>query len=111
VDDVRPLIASSWLSLAPIFSGGGTRLKILEAFGLRTPVVATTKGAEGLEVRHEEHLLIADTAESFADEILRLFEDAELRQKLVDNAYELVREKYDWEVIVPKFQSLIESVI
>ena len=67
VDDVRPLVASSKMSLAPIFSGGGTRLKILEAMALKTPVVATSKGAEGLDVESERHLLIADTAPDFAD--------------------------------------------
>ena len=111
VDDIRPLIASSWISLAPIFSGGGTRLKILEAFGLRTPVIATSKGAEGLEVQHEKHLLIADTAETFAQETIRLLNDDELRSELTSNAYQLVKEKYDWQVIIPKFLSLIENAV
>jgi glycosyltransferase involved in cell wall biosynthesis len=111
VDDIRPLIASSWISLAPIFSGGGTRLKILEAFGLRTPVIATSKGAEGLEVRHEKHLLIADSAESFAQETNRLLNDADLRKELVINALDLVHEKYDWEVIMPKFLSMIRKAV
>ena len=109
VDDIRPLIASSWISIAPIFSGGGTRLKILESFGLQTPVIATSKGAEGLEVQHEEHLLIADSVESFAQETIRLLNDAELRRELVSNAYQLVQEKYDWSVILPKFMSVVEK--
>jgi glycosyltransferase involved in cell wall biosynthesis len=109
VNDIRPLIASSWISIAPIFSGGGTRLKILEAFGLQTPVIATSKGAEGLEVQHEEHLLIADSAESFAKETIRLLNNADLRQELVSKAYKLVQEKYDWSVILPKFMALVEK--
>jgi glycosyltransferase involved in cell wall biosynthesis len=111
VDDIRPLIASSWISLAPILSGGGTRLKILEAFGLQTPVVATSKGAQGLEVRHEKHLLIADTVESFAEQTIRLLNDSELRYELVSNALQLVRERYDWDVIMPKFHSIIASAV
>ena len=111
VDDIRPLIASSWISIAPIFSGGGTRLKILEAFGLRTPVIATSKGAEGLEVQHGKHLLIADSAEAFAHETTRLLIDEDLRYELTENAYRLTKEKYDWQVIIPKFLSLIEAVI
>jgi glycosyltransferase involved in cell wall biosynthesis len=111
VDDIRPLIASSWISLAPIFSGGGTRLKILEAFGLRTPVVSTSKGAQGLDVKHEEHLLIADSVESFAQATIRLLNDTELRQELVTNALELVREKYDWAVIMPRFHSIVASAV
>jgi len=111
VEDIRPLIASSWISIAPIFSGGGTRLKILEAFGLQTPVIATSKGAEGLDVQHEKHLLIADTVESFAQETIRLLNDVELRHELVSNAFKLVLEKYDWSVIMPKFLSLVDSAV
>jgi len=111
VDDIRPMIASAWISIAPIFSGGGTRLKILEAFGLRTPVIATSKGAEGLEVQHERHLLIADSAQAFAHETTRLLNDEDLRYELTSNAYQLAREKYDWQVIMPKFLSLIEAAV
>jgi len=111
VDDIRPMISSAWISIAPIFSGGGTRLKILEAFGLRTPVIATSKGAEGLEVQHEKHLLIADSAQAFAHEATRLLNDEDLRYELTENAYRLTKEKYDWQVILPKFLSLIEAAI
>jgi glycosyltransferase involved in cell wall biosynthesis len=110
VDDVRPLIASSWISLVPIFTGGGTRLKILEAFALQTPVVATSKGAEGLDVATDVHLLIADTPEEYAEQTLRLLQDERLRERLVINAYKLVEEKYDWAVIMPKFMRLIQQV-
>jgi glycosyltransferase involved in cell wall biosynthesis len=110
VDDVRPLIASSWASLAPIRLGGGTRLKILEAMALRTPVVATSKGAEGLDVRHGEHLLIADTPEAFAEAVICLLKDPGLRKRLADNAHQLVREKYDWAVVMPRFLDLVERV-
>ena len=58
VNDLHSRIASSWICLAPIRFGGGTRLKILESMALYTPVVATSKGAEGLNVKDGEHLLI-----------------------------------------------------
>jgi glycosyltransferase involved in cell wall biosynthesis len=110
VDDVRPLVAAASISLVPIRVGGGTRLKILEAMALHTPVVATTKGAEGLDVQHGDHLLIADTPESFAQAVLRLLGDPALRQKLADNGYQLVRERYDWAAVMPTFLNLIERV-
>jgi glycosyltransferase involved in cell wall biosynthesis len=111
VDDIRPLIASSWVSLVPIFTGGGTRLKILEAFALKTPVIATSKGAEGLEVVHDEHLLTANSPEEYTQQTLRLLQDEQLREKLVSNAYKLVEEKYDWAVIMPKFINLVDQVV
>jgi glycosyltransferase involved in cell wall biosynthesis len=110
VDDVKPLIASSWVSLAPLRIGGGTRLKILEAMALGTPVVATSKGAEGLDVTPGEHLLIADTPEDFSTATIRLLTEPGLRQRLAANAYRLVSEKYDWDAVMPQFLSLVDRV-
>ncbi len=64
--DVRQAVAASWVAVAPIVSGGGTRLKILEAMALGTPVVSTSKGAEGLEITHGQDILIADDPKSIA---------------------------------------------
>ncbi|MFV2044123.1 MAG: glycosyltransferase [Anaerolineales bacterium] len=108
VDDIRPLVASSSVSIAPIRLGGGTRLKILEAMALRSPVVATSIGAEGLDAEHDEHLLIADTPEAYAEAVIRVLGDARLRRRLSSNAHQLVRENYDWPVILPRFLSLLE---
>jgi glycosyltransferase involved in cell wall biosynthesis len=110
VSDIRPLIASSWVSIAPIKKGGGTRLKILEAMALGTPVVSTPKGAEGLNGHQDEHLFIADTPGAFANKVIELLEDSNLRQRISDNAYQFVREKYDWAVVMPRFLNLVERV-
>ena len=107
--DVRPLVASAWLSLAPLRVGGGTRLKILESFALRTPVVATSKGAEGLAAHSGQHLLIADDPVDFAAQVVSLLKDSHLRQSLAEQAFQLVEEQYDWAVILPRFLALVES--
>jgi glycosyltransferase involved in cell wall biosynthesis len=109
VDDVRPYIASAAISLAPIWHGGGTRLKILEAMALRTPVVATSKGAEGLAVTPEEHLLIADTPADFSAAVVRLLQDKSLRERLAENAFQLVSQKYDWAAMMPQFLNLVQN--
>jgi polysaccharide biosynthesis protein PslH len=109
VDDVRPYIASSTISLAPILEGGGTRLKILEAMALHTPVVSTSKGAEGLAVEPGYHLLIADTPAEFATAVLSLLRDPAAARRLAANAYELVSTHYNWKVIVPHFLELVEK--
>jgi sugar transferase (PEP-CTERM/EpsH1 system associated) len=111
VDDVRPLVASSWISVAPLRIGGGTRVKILEAMALGTPVVATSKGAEGLEVRHGVHLLIADTPHAFAEQILRLLVDPGLRRDLSCHARELVASRYNWKAIGRRFEELLASLV
>ena len=110
VDDVRPLIAQSWISIVPLHVGGGTRLKILEAMALKTPVIATSKGAEGLDAEHNKHLFIVDSPEDFADSIVKLHHNTQLRQDLVSNAYKLIQEKYDWTATIPKYLNLIEQV-
>jgi glycosyltransferase involved in cell wall biosynthesis len=69
VDDIRPYFAESGICIVPILSGGSTRLKIVEAMAFGTPVVSTSTGAEGLEVKHEENILLADTPAGFAREI------------------------------------------
>ncbi len=110
VDDIKSLIASCTVSVAPLLSGGGTRLKILEAMALGTPVVATSKGAEGLEARAGEHLLVADEAGKFAEAAVSLLNEAGLRQKLTENAQKLVRARYDWGGIMPSFLHLLAGI-
>lgn len=110
VEDIRPLVAASWLSLAPLRHGGGTRLKILESMALGTPVVATRKGAEGLDVVHGEHLLVADEPEELARLVLRLLADGELRAHLAENGRRLVAERYDSRIVGPRFEALVADV-
>jgi polysaccharide biosynthesis protein PslH len=110
VEDIRPFIAHSAVSIAPIRVGGGTRLKILEAMALRTPVVSTAKGAEGLNVTDDRDILIADSPDEYANAVCRLLREPALRNKLIENAYQLVAEKYNWIVVLPQFLDLIERI-
>jgi len=110
VDDVRPLVAGAGAAVVPIRQGGGTRLKILEAMALGTPVISTTKGAEGLAAIDGKHLLLGDTPEAFAAAVLKLHAEPALRQSLANNARQLISELYDWEVVLPRFMGLVEGV-
>jgi hypothetical protein len=94
VPEIVPELAKADVVAVPLRFGSGTRLKILEAFAHRIPVVSTTVGAEGLDVRDGEHLLLADTTESFAAACARLLEDRELRAHLIDNASRLLSARY-----------------
>jgi glycosyltransferase involved in cell wall biosynthesis len=108
VDDLRPLIARSWQSVCPLRIGAGTRVKIIESMALGTPVVSTSKGAEGLEVTHGENILIADTPDEFARAVIELLQDPGLREKLSTGGRRLVMEKYSSDVMAHKFNSLLE---
>jgi len=103
VDDVKSLIASSTIALAPLWSGGGTRLKILEAMAIGTQVIATSKGAEGLEAVAGAHLFVEDEPARFAGEAVRLLRDSDLRTRVSQSARQLVREKYEWQGVMPAF--------
>jgi glycosyltransferase involved in cell wall biosynthesis len=110
VEDVRLPVAGSAVCVVPLRQGGGTRLKILEAMALGTPVVATSKGAEGLDVVDGEHLLVADDPAAFSEATLRLLRDAALRARLAHNARALVEAKYDWAHIGAQFVELVEGL-
>lgn len=96
VDDVRPYYHESIASIVPLKVGGGSRLKILESMAAGVPVVSTTLGAEGLNVTHNENILIADTDQAMIAEVFRLIEDDKTRSQLVTAGRELVFNQYDW---------------
>jgi glycosyltransferase involved in cell wall biosynthesis len=111
LDDIQSAVAESWACIVPLRTGSGTRIKILEAMALKTPVVSTSKGAEGLEVTHEENILIADTPDDFARAVVRLFGDETLRAKLSANGWRLVKERYSWEVCARQLEQLLNQIV
>ena len=105
--DVRPAVAQSQVCVTPLLTGGGTRFKVLEAMALGTPVVSTSKGAEGLEAIPGEDILIADEPADFAAAVLRLLGDESLRAKLAANGLKLVQERYEWDRIGEKLECFL----
>lgn len=99
VPDVRPYLAEATVLAAPLFQGGGTRLKILEAFAAGLPVVSTAKGAEGLDARDGTHLLLAETAAAFAEGVLAIWRRPALAAALRARARALVEERFSWEAV------------
>jgi glycosyltransferase involved in cell wall biosynthesis len=99
VPDVRPYYREAAVAAVPVRAGGGTRLKILEAMALGTPVVSTTVGSEGIEARHGETIMTADTPGVFAGHIAAVVGDPALWTRLSGNARRLVEDRYDWQRI------------
>ncbi|MEN6520995.1 MAG: glycosyltransferase family 4 protein [Armatimonadota bacterium] len=110
LDDIRPLVAGSAVLVVPLRIGGGTRLKILEAMALGTPVVATTLGAAGIGVRHGETALIADDPDEFADCVIQLMKDSELRAELTKNAREHVAARFGWDRSAEAMEYALKSI-
>lgn len=96
VPDVRPFYRQAWLQIVPIRIGGGTRLKIVESLGMKTTVVSTTIGAQGLGLRHGHDILLADTAKEFANQVAIALGDPALRSKLEEQGIESVRTRLSW---------------
>ena len=99
VPDIAAELAAADVIVVPVRFGSGTRVKILEAFAHRIPVVSTTLGSEGLDVEDGKHLLIADDPEGIATACAAALDDAALRGRLVAAAHDLYWSKYRWEVI------------
>ncbi len=98
VDDIKPWFARGQVFVIPLKIGGGIRGKALEAMAMRRPIVTTSLGCEGINLKHDESALFADTPQDFADAVARLFTDDDLRKRLTDKAYQNVIEGYSWEV-------------
>ncbi len=107
VEDVRPYLWGSAVSIVPLRIGGGTRLKIYESMAAGTAVVSTTVGAEGLDVRHPETIRLADSPEEFAAQCLELLENSEERARQARSARELVAEQFSWEAVAQSFEKIL----
>jgi glycosyltransferase involved in cell wall biosynthesis len=111
VADIVTELRRADLVVVPVRFGSGTRVKILEAFAHRVPVVSTTLGAEGLGVVDGQHLLLADSAEGLAMACARLLTEPDLRQRLVDAAYEHYLDAFDREVVEKRIAALARAVV
>jgi glycosyltransferase involved in cell wall biosynthesis len=111
VPDVLPFFRGADVLAVSLRYGAGTRIKILEAMAAGLPVVTTSKGCEGIDVRHGEHVLIADSPESFASSVRKVIEDKGVRGRLVYNARALVEKRYSWERIVEEMEKVYSGIL
>ena len=107
VPDVRPYWEQADLLAVPLETGGGTRIKILEAFAAGVPVVSSPIGCEGIDARHQEHLLIA-SRDTFADVVVQSLEDSMGAAARAASARSLARRQYDWGMIGARAAETLE---
>lgn len=107
--DIRPCFQRATVYVVPLQSGGGTRLKILEAMSMRRAVVSTTVGAEGVDYEHGRHLLLADAPEEFAACVIDLLQNVEKRRELTENAAGFVREFYEWDSLAKSAAAVLQQ--
>lgn len=111
VDDVRPYYAKAKVVVAPYRFGAGTKLKVLEALACGTPIVSTPLGCRGIDVVHNEHLLVADNETDFSNFIIELLHNPQKAKALAEAGRMVVKEKYVWRVIVGKLESKLYNLI
>jgi glycosyltransferase involved in cell wall biosynthesis len=111
VDNIKDEAQRYCVTIAPFRIGGGMRLKILESFAMRIPVVSTSIGYEGIEATPGVHLLAGDDPGQFATSVLALLDDPDLRRRITEKAYALAWNRYRWESVAEQFEHCYEDVI
>lgn len=111
VEDLQPWLANAAVVVVPLRIGAGTRLKVVEGLAMGKSMVSTTLGAEGVPVIDGEHLLIADTAEAFADRVADLLSDPGLGAQMGAAGRRLMEREYSWKRSVGHLESFYRVVL
>jgi polysaccharide biosynthesis protein PslH len=106
IPDIRDAFTGAHVLVAPVFSGKGTRYKILEAMAAGTPIVATEIAVEGLGVKHGVEVLIGNSAEELAKLTAEVLQNPSLQKKLAENGKRYVQSQYDWSYIAQKLDKI-----
>jgi len=109
--EIKTAYYESDLLLAPLFSGGGTRYKILEAMACGTPVITTPMGVQGLNAKDYQEILIAKTKEEMLSHIDRMFNDKNLKENLTKNARTLIEKEYNWQKIASALEAAYFDIV
>lgn len=109
VPDVAPWYGQADAAIIPVRAGGGTRIKVLEAFSYECPVVSTSIGIEGIAACADEHLLIGNTPEELAKQCLRLMTDPALADRLASSAAGLFRRSYTVQAVAKNLEVCLKE--
>ncbi len=111
VDEVEPYLDRASAVVVPLRLGGGTRLKIVEAMAKAKAIVSTKIGAEGIDVVHGEHALLADEPQDFAEQVERVLSDSALRTRLGNAARDLAVGRYSWPALVNSLEGFYDQLL
>ncbi len=110
IPDIREAFATSHVLAAPVWSGKGTRYKVLEALAAGTPVVATSTAVEGLSIKSGTEAIVVDDSEKFADALIKLLQSTAQRDKLREAGRTFVKQQFDWNLIAGKLDSIYRRI-
>ena len=109
VDDIMPYFDQATVFVGPFRIARGVQNKVLQAFACGLPVIATSMGAEGIRCADNESILLAHTPEEFLEQLIKLTEDNELRQKISNNALDNIHKFYAWDSVLKPFNQVLEQ--
>jgi glycosyltransferase involved in cell wall biosynthesis len=109
--DVRPYLWRCGMMVVPLRSGGGSRLKILEALATECPVVSTRIGAEGLRLESDKHLIITDSDRDFASRTISAMSSPEEMAAMTAQGRRRVVEEYHWDVLADRLEAVWENTV
>lgn len=110
IPDIRDAFNGAHILVAPVFSGKGTRYKILEAMASETPIVASEIAVEGLGVEDGVHVLTSNTAAGIASSVVKLLKNSGLRERLAKHGRKFVHDHYDWKHISEKLDMIYQEL-
>lgn len=111
VDDLFRFASGKGAMINPMVEGSGLKNKVLEALALNLPVVSTRMGIEAINGDEDRHFLVADSPAEFADCVVRILEDAPLRESIVVAGRELVQSQYTWPVVGRRFDEVVQQLL
>lgn len=111
VDDIRPYFINSSVYVSPLRYGTGVKNKILEAWAMQMPIVATSSSCKGLDAVNGENILIDDRPNQFASAVINLLEDKSLSAGIAKKGRELVKTRYSWQYRAGQLEELFKKVI
>lgn len=111
VDDVRPYVRRAALSVAPLAIARGTQNKILESMAMGVPVVSSVVASGGVDAVPDEHILVADKPKEFADQVLRLLNSREDRDRISTAGRLRVMSHHNWATSMRTLDDIVASAV
>jgi glycosyltransferase involved in cell wall biosynthesis len=109
VNDIRPFVQRASVFVAPIRSGSGTKIKVLNAMAQAKTVVATITAAEGIDAIHNKNIIIAQNSRDFSNKTIYFLRNKEKAEKIGQKARLLIKDKYSWEVIARQVENVYKK--
>jgi glycosyltransferase involved in cell wall biosynthesis len=111
VVDPKDYIARSACLIVPLLQSGGMRVMILEALAREIPIISTSIGVAGLDLRSGEHVLVADTPSDFADAVTLLLREPELGQRIAAAGRQVALERHGWRAAYAAIDAVYERMV